>query len=105
MHHTKLDDLGLGRLARLVRPLPARNIGPVGTVLVRVVLTSDLFIEKFRQGGAADPLQSRDVLDHIHGQCEAIDFILDRQLQRSVDIAVFLVTMDVEVVMICAAVS
>ena len=95
----------LGRLACLVRPLPAGNIGPIDTVPVRVGPAGDLVIEKFRQGGAANPLQSWNVLNHIHGQGEAIDLILDRQLQRSVDIPLFLITMDVEVVMVAATVS
>src|SRR5215469_11532899 len=95
----------LCRPARLVRPFPTSNVGPVGTVLIRVVLTGDLLIDELRQGGAADPLQSWDLLDYFHGQGEAIDFVLDRQLQWSVDIPVFLVTMNVEVMMVCATIS
>ena len=88
-----------------MRPPPAGNIGPIGTVLIRVVPAGDLVIVKFRQSGAANSLQSWDVLDRIHGQSEAIDLILDRQFQRSIDVAMFQVTMDVEVGMIRATVS
>src|SRR6516162_5266269 len=76
--------LALGGLACLVRPLPAGNIGPIGTVLVSVVPAGDLLVVKFRQGRPANPLQSRNVLNHIHGQGKAIDLILDRQFQRSI---------------------
>src|SRR5215471_3010087 len=105
LHYNQRPPQALGRLEYLVRPLPAGNIGPIGTVLERVVLTGDLVIVKFRQGRTANPLQSWDVLNRIHSQREAIDLILDRQFQRSIDVAMFLITVDVEIGMVRATVG
>ena len=48
--HTNRPTQALGRLACLVRPLPAGNVGPIRTMLVRIVLAGDLLIQEFRQG-------------------------------------------------------
>src|SRR5262249_44638182 len=89
----------------LVWPPPAGDIGPVCTVLERVVPAGDLLVAESFQSGAADSLQSRNVLNRIHGQSEAINPVLDRQLQRRIDVAFFPVTVDVEVGMVPATVS
>src|SRR5262249_3081517 len=87
----------LGGLARLLRPFPVGNIGPVRAVFESVVPAGDLLVAKLLQSGAADSLQPRNVLYYFHGQSEAIDSVLDRQFQRSIDVAFLLITVDVQV--------
>src|SRR5262249_44621972 len=95
----------LGGLLDLVRPLPIGGIRPVSTMLERVVAASDLIIVKLCQRGPAGSLESGHVLDYLHCQREAINSILDRQFQRRIDIALFPVTVHVEVVMVRTAIG
>ena len=95
----------LGGFTRFLRPLPAGHIGPVSPVFEGIIPAGDLFIVKSRQGGAADSLQSGNVLNRIHGQSETIDPILDRQFQGGIDVALFPIAVHVHVRMVGAAVS
>lgn len=53
----------------------------VGAVLVGVVAAGELFVTEFLLGmGAGDP-DLRDPVDHVDGQAEAVDLVLDGQLQ------------------------
>jgi len=69
-----------------------------------VVTARDLLVEKALLRVPADFLQSGHSVDDIHGQAEAIDVVIDRQLQRRVDIAFFLVAANMHVVVIVATV-
>ena len=53
----------------------------------------------------AGHLQCRNAVDHVDGQAEAVDLVLDRQFQRRVDAAFFLVAAHVEVLVVGAAVG
>ena len=57
-----------------------------------------------RTVGSFNP-ESWDPVDCIDGQAEAIRLVLDSQLQRRVDIPLFLVTTNVDVVLAGAAVG
>src|SRR5215472_1501577 len=83
-----------------MRPPPAGDIRSVCTVLERIVLAGDLLVAKLFQRGAADSLQFWYILNRIHGQREAINLVLDRQLQGGIDVAFFLITVNVQVRMV-----
>lgn len=91
-------------LLRRVRPSPPGNIGFVRPVFVGVVPAPYLFVLEFLHGMAADALKLRHTSDRIHGQTEAINFVLDGQFQRRINVALLLVAADVQVLMVCAAV-
>jgi len=73
-------------------------------VLERIVPAGDLFVQELFPRVCPDSLEFRNSFDGIHGQTEAIDFIFDGQLQRRVDVALFLVAADVHVAVVRAAV-
>ena len=56
-------------------------------MLVRVVAAFDLLVQEALLGVAADLLQTRHAVDHVHRQAEAVDVVVDRQLQRRIDVA------------------
>src|SRR5205807_6494676 len=89
----------------LVRPLPGGSIRPVCAVLVGIISARYLFVKEFLFCVGTDSLKLRNAFNNIHGQAEPINVVLDGQLQRSVDIALFLVTADVHIAVIRAAVS
>ena len=49
--------------------------------------------------------QTRHAIDHVDGEGEAVDLIVDREFQRRVDVALLLVAAHVHVVVIGAAVG
>src|SRR5579859_4109588 len=87
-----------------VRPSPAGNIGLVSTVLIRVIPARDLLIVESFHSAAPNLLKLRHALDRVHGQTETINLVLNRQFQRRIDIALFLVAANVQILVICAAV-
>ena len=80
-----------------IRPLPVCGFGLIDAVLVRVVHALDLHIAELLLRVRAGHLEPRHAVDDIHRQCEAVDLVLDGQLQRSVDVALLLVAADVQV--------
>ena len=50
-------------------------------------------------------LQAGHTIDDIHGQAEAVDLVLDRQFQRRIDVAFFLVASHVQVCVVLAAIG
>ena len=53
----------------------------------------------------ADVLEAGDAVDDVDGEVEAVDLVEDGQFERGVDVALFLVAADVDVVVIVAAVG
>src|SRR5215813_1202579 len=92
-------------LSRRIRPSPAGNIRFICAVLVGIVPAPDLLVVKLFHCPAADFQELGHSPDRIHGQAEAINLVLNGQFQRSVDVALFLVTADVQVLMVRATVG
>lgn len=89
----------------LMGPFPAGNIRLINAVLVRIVPAHNLFIMKFFKRGATNALKFRNALDRVHSEGETIYLILNREFQRSIDVASFPVTADMHVGMIGSTVS
>ncbi len=97
----------LGRLFRhcLPRPFPVANFFFVDAFGVSVVdALDDLVLQPFLDV-RADGAQARNAIDDVDRQIEAIDLIEDREFERSVDVALFLVSAHMDVVMIRAPVG
>ena len=93
------------RSGELVRPLPGRDVWLICAVLVSVVPARNLRIKQFLHGVRSNSLKSWNTLNHVHRQTEAVNLVLDRQLQGCIDIALFFITADVHVVVIRSTVS
>src|SRR4051812_48435591 len=66
---------------------------------------SNLLIQKLLFRVGADVVQLWHPIDYVNRQSEAIDFVVDGQLHRRIDVAAFFVAAHVQVPVICAAVS
>ena len=97
---TWVESERLRPLGHLVRPLPLVDLGVIDAMLVSVVLALDLQIAELLFCVSADPLQLRHAVDHVDGQAEAIDLVLDGQIERRVDVSFFLVAAHVQVLVI-----
>ena len=80
-------------------PLPVRDVLRIDTELVRVVFTFYLLVEQKLPNIGSSDVESWDPVDRIDRQAEAIRLVLDRQLQRGVDISHFLVAAYVDIVL------
>ena len=60
-------------------------------MLVGVIAAIRLHIAEFLLRMTPDSLKPRSAIDDVDGQGEAIDFVVDGQFHRRVDIALFLV--------------
>ena len=86
------------------RPFPVANFIAIDALGVGVVdAVDDLVLEPFLDVSADGP-EARNAVDDVNRQVEAIDLVEDGELERSVDVAFFLVAAHVDVAVICAAV-
>ena len=67
--------------------------------------TLDLQIAEFPLGMRPGNLQARHPIDDIDCQAEAIGLIFNRQLERSIDVALLFVAADMEIIVIGAPVG
>src|ERR1700745_834932 len=88
-----------------MRPSPASDLGHISPVLVSVVPACDLHIAETFHGVRSDHLEPWNTLDDVHCQTEAVNFVSDRQLQRCIDVALFLVATHMHVDMVFSPVS
>src|SRR5688572_468582 len=88
-----------------IRPFPLIDLGLIDAVLVGVVLALDLHITQYLLGVGAGSLQGGYAVDDVDGDAEAVDLILDGQIERRVDVALFFVAAHVQVVVIGAPVG
>ena len=71
----------------LTRPFPVANFFLIDALGVSVVdALDDLALQPFFDV-SADGAQTRNAVDDINGQVEAVDLVDDRKLQRGIDIA------------------
>src|SRR5208282_1173485 len=80
-------------------PLPIRDVTRIDTELVRVVFAFYLLVKQKLPNIGSSNVESWDPVDRVDRQAEAIRLVLDRQLQRRVDISHFLVAAYVDVVL------
>src|ERR1041385_9362992 len=64
----------------------------------------DLHVSQSLFGVRAGGVQLGHAIDHVDRKCEAIDFIFDRKLYRGVDVAAFLISTDMQILMIITVV-
>src|SRR5262245_43589833 len=75
---------------RSVRPLPVPEFGLVDAVLVGIVLAVDLEVAKLLLRMCSAGLELRHAINHVHGQREPVDLILDGKLERRVNVPLLL---------------
>src|SRR5262249_24801466 len=87
-------------LAWLERPAPPEYLGFVDAMLVGIQHASDLHILELLLGVRASCLEFRHAVYHIDRESEPVDFVVDGQLHRGVDVAVFLIPAYVQVLVV-----
>ena len=86
-------------------PCPLFNLGHVDAILIGVVLAVDLPVAQIPPLREPRPLAERHPVNHVDCKAEAVGFVLDSQFQRRIDVAFFLVTAHVQVLVVVAAIS
>src|SRR5215472_13773283 len=86
-------------------PFPVDDVRSINSMSERIFLSRDLLVPEVLQCRASYALQLRNMLDCIHGQGEPIDAIFNCQLQWSIDVPLFSIAVNMEVLMIGAAVG
>src|SRR5262249_892975 len=89
----------------LIRPHPLRRFRLINAILMRVIPALDLLIQESLLRVPSDSRESGDGVHNIHRQAEAVDVVVDRQLQRRVDTAFLFVSPHVNVAVIRAPVG
>src|SRR5262249_20456119 len=79
------------------RPAPLEHVRFVDSKFVCVLSTSDLQISKLFFCMCACRSEVRYAINHINSQCVTIDFIVDSQFHRRIDIASLFVTANVDI--------
>ena len=72
---------------------------------MRVLSTSYLFVAELLLGVSAANLEFWHTVDYIDRESKAVDFVLNGQFHWSIDIAAFLVSANVQVLMVCPVIS
>src|SRR5262249_31991971 len=86
-------------------PGPLIDLGLVHTELVGVVLAVDLHVAQLLLDVGAAYLKTRHPIDDVDGDAEAVDLVLDGQIERRVDVALLFVAAHVHVSVIGTAVG
>jgi hypothetical protein len=86
-------------------PFPIRDLGTIHAEFVGVLFTRDLLVDEVLANAGAGDAETRHPVNRIDGQAEAIGLIPDGQLQRRVDVALFLVAAHMDVVLTWPAVG
>src|SRR5215469_1436417 len=89
----------------LIRPLPTNDLGAVDSVLVSMALARKLTITEFFFSMRSNPLQFFHSVNGVDGEAEAVRLIVNGELHGRVNVSLLFVTADMQVPMICAAVS
>src|SRR5437879_5499053 len=97
------SELGGGHI--LIGPFPIRDIGSIDTEPIGVLFTRDALVNQlFPHAGTSDA-EAWHPVDGVYRNAEAIGLITDGEFQRRVDIALFLISTDVDVVLAGSAVG
>src|SRR5438477_10986296 len=87
------------------RPSPLIELWHIYAMFVRVVLALNLHIAQHFFGVSARHFQRGHPVDNVDGQAKTIDLVLNRQIERRVDVPLFFVTTDVQVLVVGPSVS
>src|SRR5579872_6037574 len=88
-----------------VRPGPVSGLGFVDAILMCVFSTLDLLVQESFLSVAANLLQSWHPVHNVHGEAEPVDIVVDGQLQRRVDAALFFIAAHMNIAVIGAAIG
>lgn len=111
--HSRLDGGSVGSISLILAlsvplfsewPVPISDLFGIDAELVRVVLVFYLLVEQKFSNLRAGNVEARDPIDRVNREAESIRLVLNCQLQRSIDIALFLVPAYVNMVLARAAV-
>ncbi len=86
-------------------PPPTGNLRAVDAVFVSVGDGVDDLVLEPLLGVCGGRLQRRHTIDDVDGEVEAVDLIQDGEFERGVDVALFLVSTHVDVVVIFSAIG
>src|SRR5690625_2564962 len=86
-------------------PGPVANVGMIHPVAVGVVDAVDAQVAQLLLDVCALHLQTGHAIDHVDGETEAVDPVLDGEFERRVDTAALHVAADMQVAMVGTAVS
>lgn len=111
--HSTLDGGSVGSISLILAlpvplfsewPVPISDLLGIDAELVRVVFAFYLLVEQKFSNLRAGNVEARDPIDRVNREAESIRLVLNCQLQRSIDIALFLVPAYVNMVLARAAV-
>src|SRR5208283_5890063 len=86
-------------------PLPICDVRRILAELPGMIFTGDLLIEQGLARARTGDAEARHAVDRVNGQGEAVGLVTNSQLQRRVDVALFLVAAHVNAVLIRPAVG
>src|SRR5216683_8298080 len=88
----------------LIGPLPIPDFRQVVAMFADVLFVLDELVAQELFEMRADALQARNAIDHIACEMEAVQIVQDRHVERSCRGSFFLVSAEVEIVVIGAAI-
>src|SRR5437870_4990809 len=103
--HSSVFPFEFGMALFGIGPLPICNVGSIHTEPIGVLLTCDALVNQlFPHAGTRDA-ETWHSVDGVDGNTEAIGLIADGELQRRVDVALFLVAAHVDVALAGSAIG
>jgi hypothetical protein len=82
---------------RTVRPLEVSQVRGVDTVLEGIVLSRDLLVDELLPDHTGLVLEVGHSVDGLHGETESIRAVSDGELERGIDVSLFVVASNVDV--------
>src|SRR6476660_4296190 len=89
----------------LIGPFPIRNFRSIDAEPISVFLARDALVHQLLAHVRAGNMKPGHPVDGVDGQTEAIGVIPDRKLQRSIDVTLFLVAADMDMVLTRSAIG
>jgi signal transduction histidine kinase len=82
-----------------IGPFPSCDVGPVYPEPISILFARDPLVGQFTPEATRARTHAGDAVAGVHGQGEAVGLVADGQLERRVDVALFLVAAHVDVVL------
>jgi len=101
----RLGSHGANWDATLEWPLPICDFWSIQAELIGVVLAVDLLVARVLTNAGSCDLETGHPVDRVNGQAEAVRLVANGKLQRRVDVALLLVSADMDVVLVGPAIS
>src|SRR5262249_26326527 len=96
----RLGSHGANWDATLEWPLPICDFWSIQAELIGVVLAVDLLVARVLTNAGSCDLETGHPVDRVNGQAEAVRLVANGKLQRRVDVALLLVSADMDVVLV-----